>query len=198
MTWRPRTCFLMTQLGGSPPPELVKMRAEVTEAAKRHDFDVIDADGLVTGRDFLLKIWGLAAGTPVGIALVHETMKPSTLANIFYEIGLMQAYGRETLVVKGPKAQVPSDFVRTEYVEYNGQAAQRLDKFFESLQERADYYVTMADQLERNPLLTIDFLRRAYLLTEDSTYRDRAREIFEDAGMEGRARNSVENLLLEF
>jgi hypothetical protein len=35
-------------------------------------FDAIDAAGVVSGRDFLSKIWNLILGCPVGIAIVHE------------------------------------------------------------------------------------------------------------------------------
>lgn len=196
--WRPRTCFLMTQLGGQPHDDLVAMRDRLIVSADAHDFAVVDADTVVTGRDFLLKIWNLAVATPVGVALVHESMSKKTLANVFYEIGLMQAYGRETLVIKSEGAEIPSDFIRTEYVKFDGDADRRLDAFFAELEKRARYYVVMAEQLERNPLLAIDYLRRAYLLCEDDALREAAESHLEGAGVEGRARNSVERLAVRF
>ena len=153
---------------------------------------------LAAGRDFLLKIWSLAVAAPVGIAFVHDGISSKTLANVFYELGWMQAYGKETLVIRVGDAEIPSDFVRTEYVNYDGNFERRTRAFFRQLEERADYYVTMADQLERNPLLAIDFLRRAYLLTGDGKLRTRAKRIFDDAGLGERAKNSVEQLLMSF
>ena len=44
------------------------------------------------------------------------TAVPSTQMNIYYKLGVAQALGKETLVVKSPGAKLPSDFVRTEYV----------------------------------------------------------------------------------
>jgi hypothetical protein len=188
----------MTQLGGDPHAEVVGMRDVVKSTLDQHRFDLIQADDVVTGRDFLLKIWGIAVASPLGIAIVHESMTAETVANIFYELGLMQAYGRETLVLKSPRARIPSDLVRTEWVQFDDSAPHRLARFMEGLQERVAYYLNMADQLERNPLLVIDYLRRAYLLTEDPSIRETAIEVFDRARIEGRARNSLEHLLVQF
>jgi hypothetical protein len=70
--------------------------------------------------------------------------------------------------------------------------------FLGSLQDRADYYRTLARLLEANPLLAIDYLRRAYLLTGDIADKRLARRIFAGSGLEGRARNSVERLMVTF
>lgn len=198
LRYRPRTCFLMTQLGAPVPPVVGEIRTALKEVLREQSFTLIDADSAVTGRDFLLKIWELIIAVPVGIAVVHEEMRPTTIANIFYEMGLMQAYGKETLVVKTPGTAIPSDFVRTEYVEYGDDFKPRMRRFFASLRERATYYATAAEQVDRNPLLAIDFLRRAYLLTSESGLRGRAREVFDEARIRGRASNSVESLLVSF
>src|SRR5690606_28196822 len=114
---RPKTCFLMTQLGAPLPAELTEIRREIERTLDRYGYDMIDADSVTTGKDFLLKIWELVISVPLGIAIVHEAMSKKTIANIFYELGLMQAYGKETVVVKTPTTRMPSDFVRTEHIE---------------------------------------------------------------------------------
>lgn len=43
----------MTQLGKPVPPELKKMRARVTAQLRKKNVKVIDADSIVTGKDFL-------------------------------------------------------------------------------------------------------------------------------------------------
>jgi hypothetical protein len=188
----------MTQLGGAIPPILVEIRAALAEVLNHERFELVDADSLVTGRDFLLKIWEIIVTVPLGIAILHEDMKATTIANVFYELGLMQAYGKETLVIKTATSAVPSDFVRTEYVQYGPDFHARMKRFFRSLDERAEYYVLMADQVERNPLLAIDYLRRAYLLSGDTALKDRAKAAFDAAKLSGRAKNSVEMLLVDF
>ena len=196
--WKPRTCFLMAAMGGSPPKELLSARRRVAKALKRANIRQVDASSVTTGKDYLLKIWTLAVSCPVGIAIVHEGIRPETMANVFYELGWMQVYGRETVVVKIGDVRLPSDLVRTEHIPFDGRFTAQLNAFIESLGERASHYLVMADQLERNPLLAIDYLRRAYLLTGDGAVRRRAKQVFRDSGLSERARDSVERLLVSF
>jgi hypothetical protein len=56
----------------------------------------------------------------------------------------------------------------------------------------------MAEDLENNPLLSIDYLRRAFLVTGSPGYRARVKEILKAAGLKGRAKNSVEMLMARF
>ena len=198
LTWRPRTAFLMTQLGEPLPEPLREIRRAIERELRRIDYALVDADSQTTGKDFLLKIWEIGSALPLGIALLHEDMRPSAIANVFYELGMMQAYGKETLVVKTGAAAVPSDFVRTEYVPFDGEFKRSFRQFAASLQERADYYELMSAQLERNPLLAIDYLRRGFLLTGEERFQIRARELYSTAGLDERAVNSVETFLVSF
>jgi hypothetical protein len=188
----------MTQLGGSIPPVLSEIRSVVRDLLAEQSYQLVDAASIVTGRDFLLKIWEIIISVPVGIAILHEEMKDTTIANVFYELGLMQAYGKETLVIKTQDASIPSDFVRTEYLQYGADFPSQFRRFLAELDGRAGYLTLMADQLEKNPLLAIDCLRRAYLLTGDADLKDQAQEVFKTARLVGRAKNSVEKLLINF
>jgi hypothetical protein len=194
--YRPKTCFLMTQLGDPVPGEVTTIRKALQTSFEAVDFECIDAESFVTGRDFLLKIWELIVSVPVGVAIIHQDMKPTTIANIFYEMGLMQAYGKETLVVKTRDATVPSDFIRTEYIEHVDGFSKKIGRFVDSLAHRAEYYLLMADQVENNPLLALDFMRRSFLLTGEAALRARAQKLFESAALGDRAKSSVEMLLL--
>ena len=198
IVWRVRTSFLMTRLGDTIPPRVVDIRRHVEQILQQKDINLIDADTVTTGRDFLLKIWQLVLSVPIGIAIIYKGMPPDTLANVFYELGWMHAFGKETIVVKEGRIKIPSDFVRTEYVPYDNGFERRFGSFIESLQQRLEYYETMAQQMENNPLLAIDYLRRAYLLTGDQDLRRRATEVFHAAGLDQRAQNSVESLLVSF
>ncbi len=110
----PQHCFLITKLGGEIPPELKRMRTEIARLCHKAQIKTIDATHHVTGRDVLIKIWRLIAATPISIAVCHESFPPGTLANIYYEIGVAQAMGKETLIVKSPGFTVASDLVRTD------------------------------------------------------------------------------------
>lgn len=198
ISYRPRTCFLMTQLGGTVSDDVKQIRKDVELGLLKAEFSVIDADSAVTGKDFLLKIWEMIVAVPLGIAIIDRTMPIRTLCNIFYELGMAQSLGKETLVIKAPEAEMPSDFVRTEYIPYDQNFARRFSAFLEGMKEREEYYEQTSDLLENNPLLSIDYLRRAYLLSGNQQYRDRANDIFERSQLAGRARNSVEALLRRF
>ncbi len=195
---RPKHCFLMTQLGEPIPDKIEKIRLEVSDVLKGCGFGLLDANSQVTGRDFLIKIWHLIIGVPAGIAIIHEEMTPQTLSNIFYELGMMEAYGKETVIVKTKKAKIPSDFLRTEYIEHGPKFALKLKQWMSGLQDLGDFFETMADQLEKNPLLEIDYLRRAYLITGEKALKKRADSIYQAAELGMRARNSVEALMKNF
>lgn len=196
--WRPRCAFVMAQMGGPVPEIVLEVHRSTARILSEYSYSAIDADSLTTGKDFLLKIWQIVLSVPLGIAIVHEGISPSTIANVFYELGWMQAYGKETIVIRVGEVAIPSDFVRTEYVPFDAHFERRLRAFLGGLAQQADYYSTLADQVERNPLLAIDYLRRAYLLTGEGTLRRRAQAVYDAAGVGERARTSVEMLLTSF
>jgi len=194
----PRHCFLMTRLG-KPVPKMVKdIGREVQSCCRKSKYVVIDAGTRITGRDFLIKIWKMIASSPVAVGVVHETIPAITQANIFYELGVAQALGKETLIVKSPKAKVPSDFIRTEYITYNAGFARNFSKYLADLEDQAEHYEIVADQLDRNPVLAIDYLKRAYLITGENRLKNKAKSVIQDAGLQDRAANSVELLAASF
>lgn len=195
---RPRQCFLMTRLGGHVPEGVESMRDAVTRLCRTAHYQVIDARDEVTGRDFLMKIWKLIASTPLSVGICHEEIPSITQMNIYYELGVAQALGKETLVVKSPGASVPSDFVRTEYVGFDDDFDTNFTRYLESLQEQADHYELVADQLEKNPVLAIDYLKRAFLISGDDRLRGKVESLVREEGLGGRARNSVELLAAAF
>ena len=132
------------------------------------------------------------------MGICHESIPTKTQANIYYEMGVAQALGKETLLVKSLGAEVPSDFVRTEYVAFDADFGEKFEAYLSSLPDQAEHYEVVADQLDRNPILAIDYLRRAYLITGEVRLRDLAQEVLKSAGLEQRAKNSVELLAAGF
>lgn len=198
LKWRPRTCFVMAAMGSAVPSDVRKVRRRVSAVLAKADYDVIDAASATTGKDYLLKIWQLAVSCPVGIAIVHQGIRPETMANIFYELGWMQAYGRETVVIKVGDVSLPSDFVRTEYIAVDARFTHNLKNFIESLNDRTEYYQQLGSLLEQNPVLAVDYLRRAYLLTGDPSLQLEAKRIFEAMEWRNAAASGVERLVVNF
>jgi len=179
---RPKTCFLMTQLGAPLPPVITKIRMKLANLMKRDGITLLDAKAEVTGRDFLLKIWEMILSVPMGVAIVDRSMRPTAMYSVFYVVGVMQAYGKETLVVRTPNTEVPSDFVRTEYVTYDADFADYIAKFIRRCKEQAEFYLVTAQSLKRNPPLAFDYYRRAYLMMGDKQAQKEAKQILKTPG----------------
>jgi hypothetical protein len=58
---------------------------------------------------------------------------------------------------------MPSDLARTEYIEFDIEFDKKFTDFLENIIERAEYFEEIAKNTENNPLLAIDYLKRAYL-----------------------------------
>ncbi len=91
-----------------------------------------------------------------------------------------------------------SDLVRSEYIVFDGRFEENFLLFLDELAERADHYEMMAEQLERNPVLSIDYLKRAFLLTNEQGLKERALQTLQSANLQDRAKNSVEVLAASF
>ena len=84
--YQPRSCFILTQLGDKLSPQLKAIRKKLKAELTARNIAEIDAHSLVTGRDFLDKIWRQILSVPIGIAILCKDMKITTVANIFYEL----------------------------------------------------------------------------------------------------------------
>jgi len=195
ISYEPRTCFIMTQLGTPLPKVVTDIRDELSKELKARNINEIDANSSIRGKDFLGKIWKQIMAVPMGIAIVSNDMKTATLANIFYEIGVLNALGKDTIIIKTPDFSIPSDFVRTEYINYDANFSKNINKFFEQVFYIADHYDTMAESLESNPLLSIDYYRRAYLITGDDEYFRKADELFKKNKFDSQSRHFIKNFL---
>ena len=188
----------MTKLGYPIPEEVIKIRSHLTNIFSDENITLVDANDIITGGDFLLKIWQILLGVPLGIAIISENMSQKTLSNIYYELGLVQAYGKENIVIKTEKAEIPSDFIRTEYIQFTSDFKRKLGKYLRRYAKLPKYYEKMSEIVEKNPLLSIDYLKRAWLISGEDIYKQKAKEIYQEAAIKGRAKNSVEMLLVDF
>jgi len=105
-------------------------------------------------------------------------MPEKTIANIFYELGMMDALGKETLIIKSKDYQIPSDFMRTEYVNYNHSFKTSFKKFKSNLDARESHYWLMGEIMQADPVLAIDYIKRAYLLQPLKKYIKEALRLY--------------------
>ena len=193
--YRPRTCFIMTQLGKPVPSEIKNIRRNLEKRLKERKYRSLDAQDELKGKDFLLKIWGMIVSVPIGIAIISKDISANTLANIFYEIGLLQSYGKEILIIKTKDANVPSDFVRTEYLEYGRNFKSKINKFLDGLEAQAAYYARTSDLLSEKPLIAIDYLKRAYLLTGELKFKEKVKKILDLSHFDSHTEESIKSFL---
>ena len=177
--YAPKSCFVMTQLGDSICPDVVRIRKVVSRLLKKYSLTEIDANSTTTGGDYMTKIWKQTFSSQVGVAIISESLPARTIGNIFYELGLMDSYGKETLVIKTPACEIPSDLKRTEYINAEKQYSRKIESFLKNIKERAVYYEVVAEQIALgDPVQAIDYLRRAYLITGDERIKREAKNLF--------------------
>ncbi|MGB1450742.1 MAG: hypothetical protein ACPG7E_03400, partial [Marinirhabdus sp.] len=88
--------------------DIIEIRNTISDFLKIINYRVIDAGSDVTGGDYLEKIWKQILDVPVGIAILTENMKLTTVANIFYELGVLDSFGKESIVIKSKNFKIPS------------------------------------------------------------------------------------------
>ncbi len=185
----------MTQLGAPIPKDIKKIRKTLEKYLTLNKLKTIDANSHIKGKNFLHKIWEMILSVPIGIAIISKELTPYTLANIFYEIGLLQAYGKETLVIKTIDSYVPSDFIRTEYIEYDRNFKKKITKYLDGLIEQSEYYSNASMLLEGNPLLSIDYLHRAFLISGNEKYKKEARALYEKHSFDKQTKFGIDGFL---
>lgn len=195
ISYIPQSCFIMTQLGLPLPMNALEIREALKIELSKRNFEILDANSKVTGKDFLNKIWKMILSVPIGIAILTEEMKSSTVSNIFYEIGILNALGKETIVIKSTNFKIPSDLIRTEYIEFDNDFPLKFNKFLDTIIELADHYEIMAESLITNPNLAIDYYRRAYLITGNKEYFDRVKEIRDKNEFDTQSLNFIQGFL---
>lgn len=195
ISYLPRTCFIMTQLGEPLPSKLKQIRQDLCLELQKRNIAELDANSSIKGKDFLSKIWRQVLGVPMGIAIVTEEMKTSTISNIFYEVGVLNALGKETIVIKSKEFGIPSDFIRTEYIEYDDNFVEKINKFLDEIDELANHYDLMGDSLEANPVLTIDYFKRAYLINGNPVYFKKVKDLLDKEHFDSQTKFGIKNFL---
>lgn len=175
--FQPKTCFLMTTLGKPIPDKARRIRRNLEKYLGDKNISLIDAGARVTGKDFLLKIWKQMASVPLGIGILTEGMRETTIANVFYEIGALQALGKETLIIRSKAVRMPTDLVRTEHITYGRSFKKELWKFLQAFNEQGEHYFDMSEQLEGDVHVSLDYLKRAYLIRKRAAYKRRIETI---------------------
>ncbi|WP_417463943.1 hypothetical protein [Kordiimonas sp.] len=170
----PRSAFLICQQSDVPIAD-VSMIEIAQRSLTQLEIDSVDAANFRRTGDYLTKILEQIRGAGFCIAIFSEGTRTKTLANIFLEVGMAYLLGKPVVILKTAQASVPSDLVRSEYIEYNGDADQTLDSLKNTIRNSvlsaADYMMLLAELAEdaEDPDYELAFHRylQAILFTGD-------------------------------
>jgi len=180
----PKCAFIMRQIG-DPPDMDSKMVQIVLEEPARRDIRSKDADATTGGKDFLERILGLIRGTGFTIAIFSHETRPTAMANIALELGFAAMCGKPLVIIKSKSATAPSDFKRTDWIDYDDHDEDRfrskIQQAFDTIDEIARFEDVLLDVAlnARSIDCAVAFERanKAFLLTSDPRFLDQAEQI---------------------
>lgn len=163
------------------------MAAEVRGALAARAFNAVTASDIRGTGDFLTKIVDLIRGCGFAIAIFSEQTPAKTLANIFFEIGVAGLLGKPVQLVLAGANPAPSDFVRTEWINYRpGELASLREDIGASLdriEEMAVFYRKIAEvalEAEQPDLeLVFERYKQAVLIGDDAAAREGVQAVIE-------------------
>ncbi len=124
---RPRSAFLMLQMGGTISTQEVEVQKLIRKELRSRSIEAVTAGDVPGTTDYLQKIIDLIRGTGFGIAIFSDLTPARTFANIFFELGVAAILGKPVQLVIAGDALAPSDFVRTEWIRYKETDKRRFD-----------------------------------------------------------------------
>ncbi len=130
--------------------------SRVSSAVKRIGLVPLDGCGVIELGDTLCNICSTMQGCAMGIGFFHPETPHDALSNIFWEMGVLQGWGRPVLLVATKKADLPSDFTRDFCIFYetNPRYIKDFTELVKRIKERERYYT---DRLADEAIQTADY-----------------------------------------
>jgi hypothetical protein len=183
----PRSAFIMLHSGKKVSEVEAKMDKIVGECLQVLKHRVVKATSLSGTKDYLEKIIQIIRGCGFGIAIFSEFTPASTLANIFFEVGVCIILGKPVILVKSAESKAPSDFVRTEWVAYQGGNTKKLKSdlrsSIRSVVKHAEYYKDLGDLAmeagEGDIELAFERYKQAILISGSKTVRQKIKNLLD-------------------
>jgi len=170
---------------GNPPAVDERMVEIVLEVLALRRIPTKDADASTGGKDFLERILGLIRGTGFTIAIFSHDTRATAMANITLELGFAAMCGKPLIIVKSKEAAAPSDFTRTDWIDYDlkdeARFRKKLGQALDTINDLAVFEDMLLDVAlgARSIDCAIAFERanKAFLLTREDRFLDKAEEI---------------------
>lgn len=176
----PKTCCLMIESRKNREKKAAQVEKNIRKICSLKGYKVVKASDIKRSKDFLCKICELIQSVAFGIAVYTDNMPPDTLGNISYEIGCMYSLGKEAYIVKTSKAKIPSDFIRTEYIEEKRLRKDLLRRLNE-LKKQAKYMYKLGElSFEAGDLeKAAEYFKRIYLVVKDKNAKKKLNTILQ-------------------
>jgi hypothetical protein len=134
---------------GNPPAVDERMAEIVLDEFKVRGIPTKDADASTGGKDFLERILGLIRGTGFTVAIFSHDTRATAIANITLELGFAAMCGKPLIIVKSTEAPAPSDFNRTDWLDYDakdeGRFRLKIRQALDTIAEIAVFEDTLLD-----------------------------------------------------
>lgn len=182
----PGHAFVMRQIGA--PPAIDQRMAEIVhEVFEDRGVRTKDADASTGGGDFLERILGLIRATGFTVAIFSHETRANAMANITLELGFAAMCGKPLVIVKSKEARAPSDFTRTDWIEYDsddeGRFRTKLGQALDTIDEAGAFQDFLLDTaMEAKSVdcaIALERASKAFLLTSDAALIDKAEVIAE-------------------
>jgi len=79
----------------------------------------LDTNASTGSKDFLDRILGMIRSTGFTVAIFSNKTRRTAVANITLELGFAAMCDKPMVIVKSRLAKAPSDFARTDWIEYD-------------------------------------------------------------------------------
>jgi hypothetical protein len=170
---------------GNPPAIDEQMAKAVLGVFAELGVATKDSDASTGGKDFLERILGLIRGTGFTVAIFSHDTRATAMANIMLELGFAAMCGKPFVIIKSKEAAAPSDFTRTDWIDYDPKDEPRfrhkLTQALDTLRELAAYEETLLEVALNAKLMdcAVAFERanKAFLLTGEARFIDAAQSI---------------------
>ncbi len=167
-----KTAFLIIAYPDESEQEIFEKIHEIEKtiinSLNNENYNVILAKN-ERGKNLYCKICQQIQSVPIGI-LVYTTETPSkSFPNLFLELGLMTSFGKELILVKDYKVNIPNDLHGLDWIHFKNMKdlSKQLSEQIQQYEKVSDYYYNDMGKLFREKgdiIKTIDYYKRAYLL----------------------------------
>lgn len=137
----PKTALIMAPSEEKTTRGLRQIIDNIISTLSNYPLKHIEGSKIVDYGDYVCSICTKIQGCPFGVAISSVDIPRDALSNIFWEMGLMQGFGKPVILFVDEKKHLPSDFVRhfTIFLDKPDHLSY-FKKLIKALSDREEYY----------------------------------------------------------